>query len=113
VIFAVWLLTSAVIAVAITLDMHRLQLNRVGISRTGWIIACICTSPAAGIAYLWRRHAARKALISAVWKTIGDATEPLSVRRQRLITLRSNGLIGIEIYLACWNELEVEEWRDY
>lgn len=110
-ILTTWLMISAAIAVAVTLDMARLHLNRVGIPRAAWIIACIVAGPLAGAAYIWRRHAALKALIHAVWEAVGDSSEPLATRRQRLIALRNNGLISAEIYLRCWAELDMEKWR--
>ncbi|MFM0042156.1 hypothetical protein [Paraburkholderia sediminicola] len=104
-----WFAAAAATAVGISLDMRRLKVNRVGMSRIGWIVASACAGPFAASVYLYRRRTAWRALIDAVWQAIGDASQPLHVRRQRLMTLRNTGLIGGQVFLACWEQLEAEE----
>ncbi|HEX7933048.1 MAG TPA: hypothetical protein VF573_08240 [Paraburkholderia sp.] len=104
-----WFAAAAATALGISLDMRRLKVNRIGTSRTGWVVACACAGPFAAGAYLYRRRTAWRALIDAVWQATGDASQPLHVRRQRLMTLRDTGVIGRRVFLACWEELEAEE----
>lgn len=104
----VWLLIAAATALAITFDMQALEMRRIGLSRAGWIIACIGVGPLAGAAYLVQRRIARRTMMLAVWQAVGDSKEPLAVRRQRLMALRSSALISMEIYLTCMEKLDAE-----
>ncbi|MGG1946831.1 hypothetical protein AB1286_18780 [Trinickia sp. NRRL B-1857] len=104
-----WFAAAAATALGITLDMGRLKVNRVGISRTGWILACAFAGPLAVGAYLYRRRIAWRALIDAVWQAAGDSSQPVHLRRQRLLALRNTGVIGRRVFLACWEELEADE----
>ncbi|RQY65621.1 hypothetical protein [Burkholderia stagnalis] len=106
---SLWFAAAATTALGIALDMRRLRVNRVGISRTGWVVACVCAGPLATGAYLYQRKAAWRALIDAVWQAAGDASHPVHVRRQRLLALRNTGVIGRRVFLACWEELEAQE----
>jgi hypothetical protein len=93
---------------AIALDMHRLRARRVGMTLGGWIVASACTGPLAGVIYLSRRGAARRALIDAAWTIVGDATFPVHVRRERLDALERAGLLGSSIYRECAAVLDTE-----
>ncbi|RIV48801.1 hypothetical protein [Burkholderia pseudomallei] len=104
----IWLSCSAAIAFGIALDMHRLRVNRVGLRPIGWIVVSACLGPIAGAAYLIWRQAARIALIEAVWQFVGDASHPVDVRRERLIALKRNGLLGAPIFRACLAALDAE-----
>ncbi|MCW0080580.1 hypothetical protein [Burkholderia pseudomallei] len=104
-----WFAAAAVTALGIALDMRRLKVNRVGMSRIGWILACACAGPFVAGVYVYQRRAAWRALINAVWEAAGDDSHPVHVRRQRLLALRHTGVIGRQVYLACWEELEEGE----
>lgn len=106
---SLWFVAAAATALGIALDMRRLRVNRIGTSRTGWAVACVCAGPLAAGAYLYQRKAAWRALIDAVWLAVGDASHPVHVRRQRLLALRETGVIGRRVFLACWDELEAQK----
>lgn len=111
-----WFAAAAATASAIALDMRCLRVNRVGTSHTGWVVACAFAGPLAGCIYLYQRRIAWQALVDAVWQAIGDRSQPVHVRRQRLLALRNTGVVGRRVFLACWEELEADErtsgWRD-
>ncbi|MCJ0765368.1 hypothetical protein [Variovorax terrae] len=100
-----WILGAVLTALGIALDMHRMRVNSVGISLVGWLLATACLWPAAAVAYMWLRPAVRRRLINAVWRYVGDATQPMPLRRARLLTLWRSGLIGSSIFSACLKEL--------
>jgi hypothetical protein len=104
-----WFAAAAATASGIALDMRRLRVNRVGTSRTGWAVACALAGPIAGGVYLYQRRIAWRALVEAVWQAAGDGSQPLHVRRQRLLVLRNTGVIGRRVFLACWDELLADE----
>lgn len=106
---SLWFAVAAATASGIALDMRRLRVNRVGMSRTGWAVACVVAGPLAGGAYLYRRRIAWRALLDAVWQAAGDRSQPVHVRRQRLLTLHHTGVIGRRVFLACWDELLADE----
>lgn len=62
----------------IVLDMDWLRINRAGLSRIGWCLASVVTGPFAAVAYLACRHFARRRLISAVWKMVGNRASLLA-----------------------------------
>ncbi|WP_423391472.1 hypothetical protein [Burkholderia sp. LMG 21824] len=103
-----WLGCTIATAFAISLDMHRLRARRVDLTPAGWIVSSICTGPIAGVIYLCRRGAARRALIDAAWTLVGDATFPVHVRRERLDALERAGLLGSSIYRECAAVLDTE-----
>ncbi|CAJ7491352.1 Uncharacterised protein [Burkholderia pseudomallei] len=113
---SLWFAAAAATASGIALDMRRLRVNRVGTSLTGWAVACAVVGPLAGGVYLYQRRVAWRALVEAVWQAAGDRSQPVHVRRQRLLALRSTGVIGRHVFLACWEELHADErtagWRD-
>lgn len=100
-----WLLTAVGVALGIVCDMRRLKVNRVGTSRLVWVIASACTGPFAGATYLVLRRAIWRTLIEAVWRAVGDASQPRHVRRVRLLELRRCGLVGEPVYRACLRTL--------
>lgn len=103
-----WIAGALVTALGITLDMHRLRIGRVGIPLTGWIAASACIGPIAGIVYLFRRRAVRRALIEAVWALVGGPSQPVHARRARLRALERSGLLGTPIYRECSALLDAE-----
>jgi hypothetical protein len=107
----IWLLTATGIAVAVIFDMRRLAVNRVGLSRAGWLCMCAGTGPLAIAAYLVCRRAVWRELIDSVWKVIGDGSYPLQVRRKRLIALRRNDLIGEAVFHRCLRVLGASHVR--
>lgn len=110
----VWMLAAAVAALAVTVDMRRLVIHRLGLTRTGWMLACAVGAPFAVALYLLLRYSATRKLIESAWTIVGDDSQPLGVRRERLIALRRAGLIGAPIYRACLRALEVGRsppWR--
>lgn len=104
-----WVTAAAATAVGISLDMRRLKVSHVGTSRSGWAVACACAGPLAAGAYLYLRRTTWRTLIDAVWQAAGDASQPMHLRRQRLLALRDTGVIGRPVFLACWQELEADE----
>lgn len=104
----VWLSCVAVTALGIVLDMRRLRANRVGLPASVWVFVSACIGPVAGVAYLLQRRAARRALIDAAWKLVGDASQPTHARRERLIALKCSGLLGVPIFRACLAVLDAE-----
>ncbi|WP_256252714.1 hypothetical protein [Burkholderia ubonensis] len=103
---AVWLLMVAGTAIVIADDMRRLAVNRVWLSRVGWMTASMCAGPVAGIAYLAFRRATRQELFDSAWRIVGDSACSINLRRKRLVALRQAGLIGAPIFRACLRELE-------
>ncbi|WP_247315224.1 hypothetical protein [Ralstonia pseudosolanacearum] len=104
----VWLCSAAVTALVIVIDMRRLRANRVGLPPAGWAFASACVGPAAGALYLVQRRKARRHLINAAWALAGNASQPVHVRRARLIALARNGVLGKPILQACLAALEQE-----
>ncbi len=107
---SLWFAASAATALGIASDMRCLGVNRVGTSRNGWLLACVCAGPIAAGVYMYRRRAVWRSLIHAVWQAAGDETHPMHERRQRLLALRHTGLISRRVFFACWEQLEDEEW---
>lgn len=101
---AAWLISALVSWCAISLDMRRLVINRIGLTRAGWLIACAATGPLAGLMYLLLRERGRQALILAACTMLGD-TAPIDVRRIRLDALLASGLVGEPVYRACLKRL--------
>ncbi|MDF3081475.1 hypothetical protein [Burkholderia sola] len=104
----VWLSSIAATALAIVFDMRRLRSARVGLGPTGWVVASVCAGPIAGAVYLLRRRSARAALVNAAWQLVGDATHPITVRRERLIALERGGVLGKPIFRTCLADLDAE-----
>lgn len=102
----IWLLTASGIAVAVIFDMRRLAVNRVGLSRAGWLCVCAGTGPLAIAVYLVCRRAVWRTLVDSVWRVVGDGSYPISIRRQRLIALQHAGLIGAPVFRRCLTLLD-------
>ncbi|BCN13325.1 hypothetical protein RPSD_52100 (plasmid) [Ralstonia solanacearum] len=103
-----WLSSAAAVALGIVLDMSRLRINRVGLPAACWIVACVCVGPLAGAAYLLRRRVVRRELIEAASELIGDSSHSVQIRRERLIALERNGVLGAAICRAGLAALEKE-----
>jgi hypothetical protein len=103
--FMWWSLSSLLSALLIIIDMRRLGASRVGLEVSSWIAAALVLGPLAGLAYLFKRPAARRQLVEAVWRLIGDDSHPVSTRRARLDALRRSGIVGPAIYRTCLLEL--------
>ncbi|WP_225032310.1 hypothetical protein [Paraburkholderia sp. XV] len=96
-----WVLAAALAALGIALDMHRLKVNRIGLSAPGWVLVCMVgTLPAVGL-YLLLRARVWRTLLDAAWRFAGDGTQSPDVRRKRLDVLRDTGVIGEPVYRAC------------
>ncbi|BCL90902.1 hypothetical protein ACNRBV_22785 [Ralstonia pseudosolanacearum] len=104
----IWLVGAAATALGIVLDMRWLRANRVGFPTAVWVFASACIGPVAGAAYLLQRRAVRRALIHAAWELVGDANQPVRVRRERLIALERSGVLGASIFRACLAVLDAE-----
>jgi hypothetical protein len=101
----IWLLIATGIAVALISDMRRLFVHRVGLSPIGWLFVCIGAGPLAIAAYLVCRQVVWRTLVDSVWQIVGDRSHPVDIRRQRLIALRCNGLIGLPLFRTCMKAL--------
>lgn len=104
----IWLLMATGIAAAVISDMRRLSVHRVGLSAVGWSFVCAGAGPLAIAAYLACRRVVWRLLVDSVWKIVGDASYPVDVRRERLIALRRNGLIGVPVFVACMKALNTQ-----
>lgn len=97
----IWMAVAIGIALAVQSDMRRLGIHRAGLTRFGWLIACLCSGLLGGLAYLLTRPKIRRDLIALVWSMVGDASHPTSIRQQRLIELRATNIISHSIYEEC------------
>lgn len=97
----IWLLCAAGIAAAIALDMRRLVVNQIGVSRASWVALSLLFGPVAGATYLLLRRNAYRALVAAALSLIGDSSISVQTRRERLMALQRGGLIGQPILRAC------------
>ncbi|ABE30558.1 hypothetical protein [Paraburkholderia xenovorans] len=104
----IWLLTAVPAAAGIAFDMHRLRVNRVGLSSWGWAATCICLSAFAVVPYLILRRRVWRKLIEVVWRFVGDNAHALDVRRDRLQALRTSGLIGEAAFRVCARALDAQ-----
>jgi hypothetical protein len=104
----IWLLAAAPAALGIALDMHWLQVNRVGLSSRGWVAACVCGSAFTVVPYLILRRRVWRKLIEVAWRFVGDGSCALDVRRERLHALWRCGLIGEPAFRACVRMLDVQ-----
>lgn len=103
--FIWWSLSVVLSALVIVIDMRRLGASRVGLEVNSWVATSLVLGPLAGLAYLFKRPAARRQLVAAVWRLIGDDSHPVSTRRARLDALRRSGIVGPAIYRTCLREL--------
>lgn len=103
--FIWWSLSALLSALVIVIDMRRLGASRVGLVASSWVAASVALGPLAVLAYLFKRPAARRQLVEAVWRLIGDESHPVSMRRARLDALRRSGIVGPAIYRTCLREL--------
>lgn len=105
-IFVLWSLGALLSALGILIDMGRLGVSRESASARIWIGASIAFGPLAVVIYLFKRPAIRRQLIGAVWRLVGNASHPASVRHARLEALHRMGLVGPAIYRSCLRELQ-------
>ncbi|MFC5431873.1 hypothetical protein ACFPTO_24220 [Paraburkholderia denitrificans] len=101
-----WFASVVATASGIALDMRCLKVNRVGLSRTGWALACALGGLPTVAFYLRQRRAVWRSLIDAVWQVAGDSSQPAHLRRQRLLALRNAGVIGQAVYRTCQAQLD-------
>lgn len=101
-----WLGAAVVTALGIVTDMHRLRVNQVWISPTGWALLCACVGMFAVVPYLIVRQGVRRRLGKAAWALIGDETHSPELRYRRLAALMQAGLIGQATYHACLKNLD-------
>jgi hypothetical protein len=101
----VWLLMAAMTAVGVVVDMQWLMVNRIGLPRAGWVVVSIFAGPLAGVIYCLLRRRAKRSLVNAVWQLVGDASQPLDIRRDRLLALRHSGLVGGPVFRTCLDTL--------
>ncbi|WP_439590277.1 hypothetical protein [Hydrogenophaga sp.] len=104
-IFVLWSLAALLSALGIVIDMRRLGVSRDGVSTRIWTGASIVFGPLAVGVYLFKRPAMRRQLIGAVWRLVGDASHPASVRLARLEALNRMGIVGPTIFRSCLREL--------
>jgi hypothetical protein len=104
-----WPILAMGTAYAVLYDMRRLLLiNRAVLTRSGWLVGCLCLGPFAGVAYLLVRPSVRRRLIEQVWVMAGDASHPMDARLKRLNTMRETGLISQPVLQDCLRKLEQE-----
>lgn len=103
--FMWWSLSALLSALVIVIDMRRLGTSRVGLGASSWVAASVALGPWTVLAYLFKRPAARRQLVEAVWRLIGDESHPVSMRRARLDALHRSGIVGPAIYRTCLREL--------
>lgn len=104
-ILVLWTLGALLSALGIVIDMRRLGASRVGVSARTWAGAGITLGPLAVVIYLFKRPAMRRQLVDAVWRLVGDAEHPVSVRHARLEALHRMGVVGPAIYRSCLRDL--------
>jgi len=104
-LFVLWSLGVLLSALGIVIDMRRLGTTRVGLPASGWLLVSLLIGPVALVIYLFKRPAVRKQLVDAVWRLVGDASHPVSMRHARLEALHRMGLVGPAIYSSCLREL--------
>ena len=107
--FIWWSLSAVLSALVIVIDMHRLGASRVGLGASSWVVASVALGPLAVLAYLFKRPAARRQLVEAVWRLIGDDSHPVSMRRARLDALHRNW--GLRRPESCNRGTALHTWR--
>lgn len=103
--FVWWSLGALLSALGIVIDMRRLGATRVGIPAIAWIGLSMLIGPLALMPYLVKRQTVRRALMEGVWRLVGDASHPLSVRHARLEALHRMKVVGPAIYKSCLRSL--------
>ncbi len=104
-ILVLWSLGALLSALGIVIDMRRLGISRDGVSIRIWAVASIVFGPLAVMVYLFKRPAMRRQLVDAVWRLVGDASHPASVRLARLEALHRMGIVGPAVYKSCLRSL--------
>jgi hypothetical protein len=101
-----WLSGAVPAALGIALDMHRLKVNQVGLSPSGWTVVCVSASAFTVVPYLILRRRVWRKLIDAAWNFVGDNSHAIDVRRERLHALKRTGLICDSAFRACMRTLD-------
>lgn len=101
-----WMAMSALVAVSIALDMRQLRTNRVWLTLSAWLLVCAGSAGLAAVPYLLFRRAVRRDLVAAAMTLIGDESDCIAIRRQRLATLRHSGLLSDSVFLICKDQLD-------
>ncbi|CAM2148268.1 Cardiolipin synthase N-terminal domain-containing protein [Pararobbsia alpina] len=102
-----WLIAALLTVLGILADMHELRVNRVSdFGRWAWVLSGVLLGPLALALYVPARRVTRRSLVASVWLAVGDASQPVEVRRARLLALKAQGLIGRAVFRACSRDLE-------
>ena len=104
--FLIWLTAALLVAAAISWDMRRLRVNRVGLSAPAWWALCVLGWPLVVLAYLFIRPRVRREVIASVWHYVGDESTPASVRRRRLLALHRNEMVNDAIFEECLRQID-------
>lgn len=107
--FLIWLTAALLVAAAISWDMRRLRVNRVGLSAPAWWALCVLGWPLVVPAYLLIRPKVRREVIASVWHYVGDESTPAPVRRRRLLALHRNEMVDDAIFDECLREIEAQD----
>ncbi len=105
----IWLMGALAVAGAITWDMRRLRVNRVGLASPAWWALCVLGWPLVIPAYLVWRRKVRRQLVASVWHYVGDAGTPIAVRRRRLLALHRNEMVDDAIFEECRRQLDADD----
>lgn len=107
----IWLMGALAVAGAITWDMRRLRVNRVGLPSPAWWALCVPGWPLVILAYLVLRRKVRRQLVASVWHYVGDEHAAPSLRHTRLLALHRHGLVAESIFEECLQQIETDRSR--
>ncbi len=102
----IWLTGALVVASAVSWDMRRLRVNRVGLNAPAWWALSVLGWPLVVPAYLLFRPKVRREVIASVWHYVGDANTPIAVRRRRLLALHRNEMVDDSIFEECLKQID-------
>ncbi|VVE75906.1 hypothetical protein PCA31118_05090 [Pandoraea captiosa] len=105
----VWLSASALIAVAIPVDMHVLRVNRIWLPAGAWLLASAIFGAFVVVPYLVTRRRVRRELERAAFALLGDETYCMAIRRSRLTTLKQCGLLSDSLFRMCGSQLDRQD----
>ena len=105
----IWLTGALAVAAAVSWDMRRLRVNRVGLHAPAWWALSVLAWPLVIPAYLLIRPKVRREVIASVWHYVGDASTPAALRRRRLLALHHNELVDDAIFEECLRQLDADE----
>lgn len=109
ILIVAWLGTSALLAVAIQVDMHALRVNQVWLSAGAWLLASAFFGVFVVVPYLVTRHRVRGELERAALTLLGDESQCMEIRRSRLATLKRCGLLGESLFRMCASQLDRQD----